>query len=70
MTEGRISIWFFIGLILLIYGVLILGTGLYNYFYPPDHQVVLSHLHAAIWWGALLAAIGGFYCYRFLPTRP
>lgn len=67
MTEGRISIWFFIGLILLIYGVLIFGTGVYHYFVPPERETVLSYLHAGIWWGALLAVIGGFYCYRFFP---
>ena len=30
-----ISIWFFIGLLLLLYGVLILGAGIYEYFDPP-----------------------------------
>ncbi len=69
MTEGRISIWFFIGLILLIYGVLILGTGVFHYYYPPERDVVLSYLHAGIWWGALLVIIGGFYCYRFFPQK-
>jgi hypothetical protein len=68
--TGRISIWFFIGVILATYGVLIFGTGVYHYYYPPEHQVVLSHLHAGIWWGALLAVIGGFYCYRFFPGEP
>ncbi len=69
MTEGRISIWFFIGLILLIYGVLISATGVYHYYSPPEHQVVLSYLHAGIWWGALLTIIGGFYSYRFFPAK-
>lgn len=69
MTEGRIPIWFFIGLILLIYGVLIFGTGVYHYYVPPEHQVVLSQLHAGIWWGVLLAIVGGFYCYRFFPKK-
>lgn len=69
MTEGRISIWFFIGLILLIDGVLIFGAGVYHYYYPPNRQVVLSHLHVGIWWGALLTAIGGFYCRRFFPKE-
>ena len=51
-----ISIWFFIGLLLLAYGVLILGSGLYEYFNPPVVQTVkLPELHAAIWWGARLS---------------
>ena len=65
--PGLISIWFFIGILLLIYGVLILGAGLYTYFVPPANPVVLANLHAGIWWGALLLVIGGLYTFRFKP---
>ena len=41
--PGMVSIWFFVGALLLIYGVLILGAGLYERAVPPEH-VVLSHL--------------------------
>ncbi len=64
-----ISIWFFIGALLLIYGVLILGAGVYELSSPPDHPVTLSNLHAGIWWGVLLIALGGFYALRFRPGR-
>jgi hypothetical protein len=62
-----VSIWFFIGALLLIYGVLILGAGVYELSAPAVHPVVLSNLHAGIWWGALLIALGGFYALRFRP---
>ena len=62
-----ISIWFFIGALLLIYGVLILGAGVYEMSSPAQHPVVLSNLHAGIWWGALLIALGGFYAIKFRP---
>lgn len=64
-----VSIWFFIGSLLLIYGVLILGAGLYERAVPPEHPVVLSELHAGIWWGALLIVLGAFYSLRFAPWR-
>lgn len=64
-----ISIWFFIGALLLIYGVLIAGAGLYELASPPEHPVVLANLHAGIWWGALLIALGGFYSIRFRPRN-
>lgn len=67
--PGMISIWFFIGALLLIYGVLILGAGLYDLATPPEHPVVLANLHAGIWWGALLIVLGGFYSIRFRPGR-
>lgn len=65
--PGLISIWFFIGVLLLVYGVLITGAGIYQVFVPPANRVVLFELHAGVWWGALLILIGGFYTYRFKP---
>lgn len=65
--PGMVSIWFFIGVLLLAYGVLILGAGLYGLSHPP--AVVLADLHAGIWWGVLLIIMGAFYTFRFLPGR-
>jgi FtsH-binding integral membrane protein len=62
-----IPVWFFIGVQLLIYGVLIFLSGLAEYSHPPD--TVLSNLHAPVWWGALLAVIGGIYVYIFRPGK-
>jgi hypothetical protein len=67
--PGMVSIWFFVGALLLIYGVLILGAGLYEIAVPPEHPVVLANLHAGIWWGALLIILGVFYSFRFSPWR-
>lgn len=66
-----ISIWFFIGLSLLVNGVLIFGAGLYEYWNPPplQDQVHLFGLHAGIWWGALMTVIGAWYCYHFKPGQ-
>jgi hypothetical protein len=69
MEKHYISIWFFIGALLLVYGVLILGAGLYGLAVPPERVVVLAHLHAGIWWGALLIVLGGIYSYTFFPGR-
>jgi hypothetical protein len=62
-----LSIWFFVGVLLLIYGILILGSGLYGLSHPPS--VVLANLNAGIWWGLLLIALGAFYTLRFAPWR-
>lgn len=64
---GMLSIWFFIGLLLLAYGVLIFATGLSEWSSPPP--VVRPDLHAAVWWGLLLIAMGAFYTFRFSPKR-
>jgi len=65
MQGSGISIWFFIGLSLLVNGVLIAGAGIWEVFHP----VVLFALHANVWWGAVLAAIGLLYCFKFAPGR-
>ena len=67
--PGMLSIWFFIGVLLLAYGVLILGAGLYELVSPPEHPVVLASLHAGIWWGALLILMGAVYSVRFAPGK-
>lgn len=65
--KGMISIWFFIGILLLFYGIVILAEGIYQYLAPPEHPVVLANLHAGIWWGILLLILGGWYTFHFAP---
>jgi FtsH-binding integral membrane protein len=69
MTEKRhmIPVWFFVGVLLLIYGVLILISGLVEWSQPTD--LVLANLHAPVWWGALLTVLGIVYCAMFRPGR-
>ena len=62
-----IPVWFFIGVLLLIYGILIMATGIYEFSEPPT--TVLGNLRPAIWWGALLIIIGGIYVYYFMPRK-
>lgn len=67
--KTLISIWFFIGVLLTAYGVLITASGLYELASPPVHPVVLANLHAGIWWGAVLLVIGLVYTIRFFPRK-
>jgi hypothetical protein len=64
----EISIWFFIGLSLLVNGILITGVGLWEIFHPPANPVVLFSLHANVWWGTALLVLGLIYCFRFAPS--
>jgi hypothetical protein len=66
--SRTISIWFFVGSLLLIYGVVITATGLVNRD-AAGNTVVLGELHSDIWWGLLLLALGSFYCVRFYPKK-
>ena len=68
-TDSGISIWFFIGSLLTIYGVLILAYGLYSMVSPPAQRPVLAELHADVWWGAVLLAVGLVYSVKHSPRR-
>ena len=69
--EGsrEIPIWFFIGVLLSIYGVMIFGYGLWEIITGNVAPVVLARLHAPIWWGALMLVLGLFYLVKFRPGR-
>jgi hypothetical protein len=68
-SSISISIWFFIGIALLVNGLLILAAGVHEFAHPPQNPVVLYNLHANVWWGALLFLLGVFYCRHFAPRK-
>jgi hypothetical protein len=65
--KESFSIWYFAGVLLLAYGVVILSTGLWELGHPLPNPPVLSNLHAPIWWGALLTIAGLGYVIGFRP---
>lgn len=48
------SIWLFVGIILCIYGVLVVLSD----FLPHSHTTVLAEIRPALWWGAITTACG------------
>lgn len=69
IKSEMVSIWFLIGLLLTAYGVLILGSGVYEWMNPSPTTVVLANLHPAVWWGAVTLALGVFYVVWFRPGK-
>jgi len=69
MQSGNISIWFFIGVLLTVYGAMIFGEGVIDLVTGHVPNVILANLHAPVWWGALLLILGLFYGIRFRPGR-
>ncbi|HTJ88439.1 MAG TPA: hypothetical protein VL349_14315 [Terriglobales bacterium] len=69
MSERHeiIPVWFFVGVLLLVYGVMILISGLAEWSHPPD--TVLAELHAPVWWGGILTVLGATYCAMFRPRK-
>jgi FtsH-binding integral membrane protein len=69
MRERRhmLPVWFFIGLLLTIYGVIILITSIVDWSQPS--QAILAEYHPGLWGGILLLLIGSFYVLKFRPRR-
>jgi hypothetical protein len=67
--REEISIWFFGGVLFLIYGVIVFAEGLWELSHPLANPPVLNNLHAPIWWGALMGVAGLVYTVKFWPKR-
>ena len=68
--KNFISIWFIIGCLQLLFGIITYTANVADYFAPWSGTVtVLNELHAGIWWGLLLIAIGVVYTVAFNPRK-
>jgi hypothetical protein len=65
--QREISIWFFCGILMLAYGLVLIVQGILELHHPP--QTVLANLQPTLWWGVLLTLFGGFYTIRFFPKK-
>jgi FtsH-binding integral membrane protein len=55
------SIWYFVGLMLLVMGGLVLLAGLIEFFSPSARHTVLAEIHPGVWWGAIMIAAGAVF---------
>jgi hypothetical protein len=68
--REQIPIWFFIGGLLLVYGVIITAVGVFYLFAVHENKdLALQGLHADLWWGIFLIVLGGFYARHYSPWR-
>lgn len=56
--KGMKPIWYFVGLLMLVVGALIMAAGIYYLFYPSQSSTVLYHLHPNLWWGGIMVIFG------------
>lgn len=72
MAEGTgrgeaLSIWFFVGIMTLAYGIVLLPYGAWAWLGHHEAPTVLHELHPTFWWGGLLVLFGGFYTLKYRP---
>ena len=70
--HHMVPVWFFVGVILLIYGIIITATGIHELASPP--LPALANMppifrHPAAWWGGLLTVIGAIYVIAYRPKK-
>jgi hypothetical protein len=51
-------IWYFVGLLLLSMGMIVLVSGIMEFVDPPTRSTVLAHLRPSLWWGGMMMASG------------
>jgi hypothetical protein len=72
IESVELSIWFFCGALMLVYGLVLVVTGITELHHPPPNEILLpwlQTLHPTLWWGVVLTVFGGFYSVRFRPGR-
>ena len=67
MHKHSLSIWFFIGLIMTAYGLIIFAEGIYEFIVPPTAPLVMANLHPAVWWGFIMLVVGLVYVIKYRP---
>jgi len=54
-------IWYFVGLVLLTMGGLVLLAGILEFVSPSGRKTVLMELHPGIWWGGIMIIAGAIF---------
>lgn len=65
--HHMLPVWFFIGLLLTAYGIIILATSLFAWSAPST--AVLAQYHPGVWGGIALFVVGVFYLFHFWPRK-
>ena len=69
LKNHAVPIWFFIGALLTLYGLLIIGVGIYEVEFPSRAAVVVRNFHIDLWWGSGMILLGSIYLISFWPKR-
>ncbi len=60
VTEREpLPIWFFVGLILTVYGVLVIAGSVFG----DEDTTILAEIRPGLWWGAFMTAFGAVFAW-------
>ena len=60
-TKKMKPIWYFVGLMLLAMGAVVIASGIYLYLNPGTTKTVLADLHPDLWCGAVMIVAGAIF---------
>ena len=63
--KQTFEVWFYIGVLLGLYGVMLTLAGIYQWIHLPNN--VLAGKHATFWAGVTLLVVGGAYAIAYWP---
>jgi hypothetical protein len=66
--HRMLSIWFFVGLMLTVFGVIVTATGVY-FVFRPQNATVLAELNPSLWWGLIMLAAGVLFLLPSIRTK-
>ena len=64
--REMIPIWFWVGMVLGVYGIIITICGLY-YLISPETRTATHAWNPSLWWGLIMLGAGAAF---FFPSRP
>jgi hypothetical protein len=56
-------IWYFVGILLLAIGILVLGAGIIGLMSNEVPKTVLGQLHPRVWWGCIMTVAGALFLF-------
>ncbi|MCX7945125.1 MAG: hypothetical protein N2746_11520 [Deltaproteobacteria bacterium] len=61
-TKKMIPVWFWVGLMMVVYGILIVGIGVY-YLVSPPQGYAAKWTNPNLWWGLIMLVVGGVFMF-------
>jgi len=61
-TKQMIPVWFWVGIMMLIYGILVTGAGIYYLINPPQSYAA-KWTNPNLWWGIIMLVVGVIFMF-------
>jgi len=66
--KNMLSVWLSVGIILIVYGGIIISSGIF-YLFKPETITALYYLNPSLWWGGIMFISGLLLIYAGRKTE-